>query len=49
MREACRAMPDPAPLSAFDNVYAQPSAIIEAERAQYAAYLNSFEGQEAGR
>jgi pyruvate dehydrogenase E1 component alpha subunit len=43
MREACRAMPDPAPLSAFDNVYAQPSAIIEAERAQYAAYLNSFE------
>lgn len=47
MREACRAMPDPAPLSAFDNVYAHPSAIIEAERAQYAAYLDSFE--EVGR
>jgi pyruvate dehydrogenase E1 component alpha subunit len=49
MREECRAMPDPAPLSAFDNVYAEPSAIIEAERAQYAAYLDSFDGQEAGR
>jgi pyruvate dehydrogenase E1 component alpha subunit len=49
MREECRALPDPAPLSAFDNVYAEPSPIIEAERAQYAAYLDSFEGQEAGR
>ena len=44
VREACRTMPDPAPLSAFDHVYAGPHAIVDAEREQYAAYLESFEG-----
>ena len=43
VREACRAMPDPAPLSLFDHVYSGPHAIVDAERAQYAAYLDSFE------
>jgi pyruvate dehydrogenase E1 component alpha subunit len=43
LREACRAMPDPAPLSLFDHVYSGPHAIVDAERAQYAAYLDSFE------
>jgi 2-oxoisovalerate dehydrogenase E1 component alpha subunit len=47
VREACRTMPDPPPLSIFDNVYAEPTAILEAEREQYASYLDSFE--EAGR
>jgi pyruvate dehydrogenase E1 component alpha subunit len=47
VREACRSMPDPEPLSLFDNVYAGPHAILDAERAQYSAYLDSFE--EAGR
>jgi 2-oxoisovalerate dehydrogenase E1 component subunit alpha len=42
-REACRSMPDPAPLSAFENVYAGPQATIDAERATYAGYLESFE------
>jgi pyruvate dehydrogenase E1 component alpha subunit len=42
LREACRAMPDPAPLSMFENVYAGPHPIIDAERATYAAYLDSF-------
>ena len=42
LREACRAMPDPAPLSMFENVYADPHPIIDAERATYAAYLDSF-------
>ena len=32
----------------FDNVYAEPNALSDAERAQFAAYLGSFE-QEAGR
>jgi 2-oxoisovalerate dehydrogenase E1 component alpha subunit len=31
----------------YDNVYAEPTAILEAEREQYASYLDSFE--EAGR
>jgi 2-oxoisovalerate dehydrogenase E1 component alpha subunit len=42
VREACRAMPDPAPLTIFDNVYAEPTAILRAEREQYAAYLDTF-------
>jgi pyruvate dehydrogenase E1 component alpha subunit len=42
IREACRSMPDPAPLSAFDNVYANGSPLLDEERAQYAAYLDSF-------
>jgi pyruvate dehydrogenase E1 component alpha subunit len=47
LRAACLAMPDPAPLAMFDNVYAGPNAILDEERAQYAAYLDGFE--EAGR
>ncbi len=46
IREACRTMADPPPLSIFDNVYAEPSpmtSILRAERDQYAAYLESFE------
>jgi pyruvate dehydrogenase E1 component alpha subunit len=42
IREACRLMPDPAPLSLFEHVYTGESAIIDSERAQYAAYLDSF-------
>ena len=46
VREACRTMADPPPLSIFDHVYAEPSpltSILRAERDQYAAYLDSFE------
>jgi 2-oxoisovalerate dehydrogenase E1 component alpha subunit len=43
IREACRSMPDPAPLSAFEHVYAGPQAVLDAERDTYAAYLDSFE------
>jgi 2-oxoisovalerate dehydrogenase E1 component subunit alpha len=42
VRQACRAMPDPAPLSIFDNVYAGPHPLIDAERALTEAYLDSF-------
>jgi 2-oxoisovalerate dehydrogenase E1 component alpha subunit len=47
VREACRNMADPPPLSIFDNVYAEATPILLAEREQYATYLASFE--EAGR
>ncbi len=47
LRAACVAMPDPAPLAIFDHVYAGHSAILDEERAQFAAYLDGFE--EAGR
>ena len=46
VREACRTMPDPPPLSIFENVYAESSptsAILREEREQYAAYLETFE------
>jgi 2-oxoisovalerate dehydrogenase E1 component alpha subunit len=47
VREACRTMPDPPPLAIFDHVYAEPTGILQAEREQYAAYLDSFEGEAA--
>jgi len=42
LRDACRAMPDPAPLSMFEHVYAGPQPILDGERDAYAAYLDSF-------
>jgi pyruvate dehydrogenase E1 component alpha subunit len=42
LRTACRAMPDPAPLSMFEHVYAGPQSILDAERDGFAAYLDSF-------
>ena len=49
IRKACLEMPDPDPLSMFDNIYAEPSALLEQERAQLAAYLSSFVSEEAAR
>src|SRR3984885_5651250 len=46
LRAACLALPDPAPLALFDNVYAGANPILDAERADYAAYLSGFD--EAG-
>jgi 2-oxoisovalerate dehydrogenase E1 component alpha subunit len=46
VRESCRTMPDPPPLAIFDNVYTGPDAIVDAEREQYAAYLDSFASAE---
>jgi 2-oxoisovalerate dehydrogenase E1 component alpha subunit len=48
VREACRNMPDPPPLALFDNVYAEPTALVREEREQYAAYLDSFEAEQDG-
>ncbi len=49
VRTACQTMPDPQPLAIFDNVYAEPNALLEAERAQFAAYLDSFASEEVAR
>ena len=40
MREGCRALPDPDPLSMFDHVYAGPDARIDAQRREVAAILS---------
>jgi 2-oxoisovalerate dehydrogenase E1 component alpha subunit len=49
VRRACLEMPDPAPLSMFDNVYSEPTALLREEREQYAAYLDSFVPEEAAQ
>jgi 2-oxoisovalerate dehydrogenase E1 component alpha subunit len=49
IRDACRAMPDPQPLSLFDHVYTSGNAILAEEREQYAAYLATFAEEGAQR
>src|SRR5215475_6344687 len=49
IRKACLEMPDPAPLAMFENVYAEPTALLREEREQYAAYLDSFVPEEAAQ
>jgi pyruvate dehydrogenase E1 component alpha subunit len=49
IRREVRAMPEPAPETIFEHVYAEPHALIEAERAEFAAYHASFDAEEAGR
>ncbi|MEV5568108.1 thiamine pyrophosphate-dependent enzyme, partial [Streptomyces sp. NPDC052196] len=42
VREAVRAMPDPEPMAIFENIYADGHALVDEERAQFAAYQASF-------
>ncbi|MDX2643864.1 pyruvate dehydrogenase (acetyl-transferring) E1 component subunit alpha [Streptomyces sp. NPDC001902] len=42
VREAVRAMPDPDPMSIFENIYADGHALVDEERAQFAEYQASF-------
>jgi len=49
VRQGCINMPDPQPLSIFDNIYSEPNALLDAEREQFAAYLDSFEAEEVAR
>ncbi len=48
IRDACRNMPDPPPLAIFDEVYTEDNPIVRAEREEFAAYLESFEGSDEG-
>jgi len=41
-RAGCLALPNPAPLSVFDHVYAEPHRGLERQRAEQAAYLRSI-------
>ncbi|NHN56694.1 pyruvate dehydrogenase (acetyl-transferring) E1 component subunit alpha [Calidifontibacter sp. DB0510] len=47
IRKACQEMPDPDLRTMFDHTYAEEHPVIEAEKAEFSAYLDSFE--EAGR
>jgi pyruvate dehydrogenase E1 component alpha subunit len=44
VRQGCLEMPDPEPLSVFDDVYAGGSPLLDEERAEFSRYLASFEG-----
>lgn len=46
VREVVRSMPDPDTMAIFENVYADGHALVDEERAQFAAYRASFEGGE---
>jgi len=43
LRKGCLEMPDPDPLTMFDAVYAEQTPLLEAQRAEFAAYLAGFE------
>ncbi len=49
VRNGCLSMPDPQPTAMFENIYAEPNALVQAEREQFAAYLDSFADQEVAR
>ncbi|MPZ26974.1 MAG: pyruvate dehydrogenase (acetyl-transferring) E1 component subunit alpha [Micromonosporaceae bacterium] len=44
LRERVLALPDPQPVQLFDHVYPTGSAELDQQRAQFSAYLESFEG-----
>jgi pyruvate dehydrogenase E1 component alpha subunit len=44
LRADCLALPDPSPLSIFDQVYSEITPELAAQRDEFAAYLDSFEG-----
>jgi 2-oxoisovalerate dehydrogenase E1 component alpha subunit len=44
LRERVLSMPDPHPLTLFDNVYPNGSPIVDSQRERFAEYLDSFEG-----
>ncbi|HMH91796.1 MAG TPA: pyruvate dehydrogenase (acetyl-transferring) E1 component subunit alpha [Streptosporangiaceae bacterium] len=49
VRKACQEMPDPEPLSMFEDVYTSPTRPLAAEQEQFSAYLDSFVETEPGR
>jgi 2-oxoisovalerate dehydrogenase E1 component alpha subunit len=44
IRKGCLEMPDPDPLSMFDDVYAETTPLLREEREQFAQYLAGFAG-----
>ncbi|MFC6239380.1 pyruvate dehydrogenase (acetyl-transferring) E1 component subunit alpha [Longivirga aurantiaca] len=46
LREGCRSLPNPAPESLFDHVYAEAHPLIESEREEFVRYHASFAGGE---
>jgi pyruvate dehydrogenase E1 component alpha subunit len=47
VRTGCLQLPDPDPVTMFDHAYVESHPLVEEERAQLAAYLDSFEDSAA--
>jgi 2-oxoisovalerate dehydrogenase E1 component alpha subunit len=47
LRDGCKALPDPSPLSIFDQVFVEQTDELAEQRDGYAAYLETFEGAHA--
>jgi pyruvate dehydrogenase E1 component alpha subunit len=47
LREGCKAMPDPQPMSMFDHIFAEETEELRLQREGFASYLESFEGARA--
>ena len=45
-RDGCKNLPKPEMLSVFDNVLIDADPVLDRQRSQYLAYLNTFEGDE---
>ena len=45
VREGCLAMPDPSRSTMFDHVYVEEHPLVEAERAEFAAYHAELRGE----
>jgi 2-oxoisovalerate dehydrogenase E1 component alpha subunit len=46
VREGCRSLPDPEPISIFENVYVEQTVPVARQQEQFAGYLESFVGGE---
>jgi len=42
IRKGCLEMPDPEPLSIFDDVYSEQTVLLEEQREEFASYLSGF-------
>jgi pyruvate dehydrogenase E1 component alpha subunit len=42
LRDYCFNMPEPPPERIFENVYAEPSPVLDAEREEFLSYLDGF-------
>ena len=47
LREGCKALPDPQPMSVFDHVYSEMTEELGAQRDEFADYLDSFDSEGA--
>jgi 2-oxoisovalerate dehydrogenase E1 component alpha subunit len=45
LRERVLSMPDPAPVTMFDHVYPHGSPLLDAQRAEFSSYFESFAGE----